>query len=318
MGGAGKSSLFVTLLRLVEIEAIHEYEECKVSIDGVNVADLGLKDLRSKLSVIPQDPVLFTGTIRFNLDPFDEKEDAELIKALELSHCLDAMKRMAIELEIKKERDEEQKKAKDAKDAAKKKNKGWFGKRSQAEGAGEDKKTSLLHNGSLNGDVTGDGSPSPVTVNASQYIDDPRYRDLDPLQIIVEENGGNFSVGQRQLLCLARAIVRGSKILLLDEATSAVDPQTDQLIQQTIRQVFKTNTILTIAHRIDTILDSDRILIMDQGNVLEYDRPDALLSNSGSRFSEIVQESFGVNLEEVLKSKMKFHKGDGAIVENQS
>ena len=111
--GAGKSSLFVTLLRLVEIEPIHEYEECQVQIDGVNVAELGLKDLRSKLSVIPQDPVLFTGTIRFNLDPFEEKSDSELIKALELSHCLEAMKRMAVELEIKKERDEQQKKEKE-------------------------------------------------------------------------------------------------------------------------------------------------------------------------------------------------------------
>ena len=148
------------------------------------------------------------------------------------------------------------------------------------------------------------------SLHASQYMDDPKYRDLNPLDIEVEENGSNFSVGQRQLLCLARAIVRGSKILLLDEATSAVDPQTDQLIQQTIRQVFKTNTILTIAHRIDTILDYDRILIMDKGTVLEYDRPDALLSNEKSRFSEIVQESFGVNLEQVLKNKMKYHQGN--------
>merc|ERR1712038_677043 len=107
--GAGKSSLFVTLLRLVEIESIHEYEACQVEIDGVNVAELGLFDLRSKLSVIPQDPVLFTGTIRFNLDPFEERSDADLIEALRLSHCLDAMKRMAVELQIKKERDEEQK-----------------------------------------------------------------------------------------------------------------------------------------------------------------------------------------------------------------
>ena len=107
--------------------------------------------------------------------------------------------------------------------------------------------------------------------------------------------------------------MRGSKILLLDEATSAVDPQTDQLIQQTIRQVFKTNTILTIAHRIDTILDYDRILILDKGKVLEYDRPDALLSNERSKFSEIVQESFGVNLEQVLKSKMKYYQGNAVI-----
>ena len=178
----------------------------------------------------------------------------------------------------------------------------------------EDMRRSLLVNGISNNSLN-----HSVSFSTSQYLDDPRYRDLNPLDIVVEENGSNFSVGQRQLLCLARAIVRGSRILLLDEATSAVDPQTDQLIQQTIRQVFRTNTILTIAHRIDTILDYDRILIMDKGTVLEYDRPDALLSNQRSRFSEIVQESFGVNLEEVLKNKMKYHQGDGdgLIVENQ-
>merc|ERR1712113_80188 len=176
-------------------------------------------------------------------------------------------------------------------------------------------------NGLTKSTQNGNPNASMSQINVGQLMEDPKYRDLSPLDIVVEENGGNFSVGQRQLLCLARAIVRGSKVLLLDEATSAVDPQTDQLIQQTIRRVFKTNTILTIAHRIDTILDSDRILIMDKGTVLEYDRPDSLLSNEKSRFSEIVQESFGVNLEQVLKNKMKYHhaddEADALAVENQ-
>merc|ERR1712032_125635 len=162
---------------------------------------------------------------------------------------------------------------------------------------------------SMSNSSTRESSIGSMSRNAMDFIDDPKYAALNILDIVVEENGSNFSVGQRQLLCLARAIVRGSKILLLDEATSAVDPQTDQLIQQTIREVFKTNTILTIAHRIDTILDYDKILIMDNGSVLEYDKPDSLLSNKSSRFSEIVQESFGVNLEEVLKSKLKYHQG---------
>jgi len=132
-----------------------------------------------------------------------------------------------------------------------------------------------------------------------------------PLELEVEENGGNFSVGQRQLICLARAIVRQSKILLLDEATSAVDPATDQLIQTTIREYFAQNTILAIAHRIDTILDYDKIMIVDKGKVLEFDSPTVMLQpNSKSKFVEIVEESFGVHLDDILKQKAQ-HGGEG-------
>merc|ERR1712176_393511 len=267
-----------------------------IVIDDVDISQIGLRDLRSNLSVIPQDPVLFTGSARFNLDPFEEKQDSELLEALKLSHCYEAMKKMIIEVTVKKERDEQQKLEKEKKEKNKKETKKGSDDKTQGLLEGQEQKT----------DVT-NGNNSMPQINVAQLMENPKYRDLNPLDIVVEENGSNFSVGQRQLLCLARAIVRGSRILLLDEATSAVDPQTDQLIQQTIREVFKTNTILTIAHRIDTILDYDKILIMDQGSVLEYDKPDSLLSNKNSRFSEIVQESFGVNLDEVLKKKLKIH-----------
>jgi len=121
------------------------------------------------------------------------------------------------------------------------------------------------------------------------------------LDIVVEENGGNFSVGERQLICLSRAIVRKSPILLLDEATSSVDAETDKAIQQTIRSVFEKQTILTIAHRIDTILDYDRILIMDNGKKMEFDTPSALLCDEKSMFTQIVQESFGLDAENVQR-----------------
>jgi len=112
------------------------------------------------------------------------------------------------------------------------------------------------------------------------------------------------------LICLARAIVRHSRILLLDEATSAVDPSTDRLIQTTIRERFEQHTILAIAHRIDTILDYDKIMILEKGKVLEFDSPANMLNpNSKSRFVDIVQESFGVQVEEVLKQKIKVRPG---------
>merc|ERR1712241_637227 len=131
-----------------------------------------------------------------------------------------------------------------------------------------------------------------------------RQETQNVLDIKVEENGSNFSVGERQLICLSRAIIRKSSILLLDEATSSVDAETDKLIQGTIRSVFKEQTILTIAHRIETILDYDRILIMDQGRKTEFDAPRALLADKNSKFTQIVQESFGMdpqNVERFLK-----------------
>merc|ERR1712228_793638 len=154
---------------------------------------------------------------------------------------------------------------------------------------------------------TRESSIGSMSRNAMDFIDDPKYKDLNILDIIVDENGSNFSVGQRQLLCLARAIIRKSKILLLDEATSAVDHHTDQLIQETIRKVFATDTILTIAHRIDTVLDYDKIMIMDKGKILEFDSPNNLLNDQESKFRDIVTESFGVNVEEVIQSKDYLH-----------
>lgn len=204
--GAGKSSLITALFRLVEIEG-------EILIDDIATKTVNLHRLRSKISIIPQEPILFLGTLRKNLDPFDEYKDEDLWSALE-------------EVELK---------------------------------------TTV--------------SELPGTL--SYYI---------------AESGSNFSVGQRQLLCLARAIIRKSKILVLDEATANVDNRTDELIQMTIRRKFSECTVLTIAHRLHTVMDSDKVLVMDEGRAVEYDAPYVLLKENGVLYG-MVQKTGSVMVE---------------------
>jgi len=202
--GCGKSSV----VRLLERFYDPDDWESKILIDGVDLADIGLDDLRSRLAIIPQDPVLFEGTLRSNLDPFNQYADAELWNALRSVHLAEFVQSTALKLEH-----------------------------------------------------------------------------------AVTENGENLSVGQRQLLCLGRALLRKSKILVMDEATAAVDFETDALIQKTIRTEFADRTVLTIAHRINTIIDYDRVLVLDKGTIAEFDKPSVLLANPNSAFASMVRSS---------------------------
>ncbi|KAK5646963.1 hypothetical protein RI129_005427 [Pyrocoelia pectoralis] len=188
--GAGKSSIINAIFQLTNTKG-------SILIDEIDIKEIGLSQLRSKISIIPQEPVLFSGTMRKNLDPFGEHSDEMLWKALE-------------DVELK-------------------------------------------------------------------------TKDLG-LNSVVFEGGANFSVGQRQLICLARAILRNNKILILDEATANIDPQTDELIQKTIRKKFAQCTVLTICHRLNTIMDSDKILVMDAGTMIEFDHPSRLLENANGVF----------------------------------
>ncbi|XP_014208061.1 multidrug resistance-associated protein 4-like [Copidosoma floridanum] len=195
--GAGKSSLISALFHLAKVEG-------KLYIDEVDTNRIGLRELRSKLSIIPQEPMLFSASLRDNLDPFHEFDDAELWLALE-----------------------------------------------------------------------------NVELNKA-------FSSLDQL---VEQGGSNLSAGQRQLLCLARAAVKKRKILVLDEATANVDPATDALIQKTIRINFKNCTVLTIAHRLNTIMDSDKVLVMNYGEAVEFDHPHLLLQKNNGYFVKMVQQT---------------------------
>ncbi|KAF2305607.1 hypothetical protein GH714_007003 [Hevea brasiliensis] len=199
--GSGKSTLIQTLFRIVEPAAGH------IVIDGANISLIGVHDLRSRLSIIPQDPTMFEGTVRSNLDPLKEYTDEQIWEALDKCQLGDEVR--------KKEK---------------------------------------------------------------------------KLDSTVTENGENWSMGQRQLVCLGRVLLKRSKVLVLDEATASVDTATDNLIQHTIRQHFSDCTVITIAHRITSVLDSDMVLLLSHGLIEEYDNPTRLLENKSSSFAQLVAE----------------------------
>lgn len=177
-------------------------------MDGIRICDIGLHDLRSRITIIPQDPVLFSGSLRTNLDPFNQHSDEAVWTSLEHSHLKTFVKGLA---------------------------------------AG--------------------------------------------LQHEIAEGGSNLSVGQRQLICLGRALLRKTKILVLDEATAAVDLETDDLIQATIRTEFAECTVLTIAHRLNTIMDSTRVMVLDAGKIKEMAPPSELLANKSSVFYGMAKDA---------------------------
>ncbi|KAK6999834.1 canalicular multispecific organic anion transporter 1, partial [Biomphalaria glabrata] len=208
--GAGKSSIALALFRFMEETS------GSVLIDSVNIAHVNLKSLRNNLTILPQEPVLFTGTLRFNLDPRGEKTDSEIWKALELSHL----------------------------------------------------KTCV------------EGLPNKLDYE-------------------VEEAGENLSMGQRQLLCLARTLLKKTKILILDEPTASIDLETEIVINKTIFSEFSQCTVLTITHRLNSVLHFDKILVMDEGQVVEFDTPQNLLSRPDSLFYSMSQNGFSVQNSEV-------------------
>jgi ABC-type multidrug transport system fused ATPase/permease subunit len=237
--GAGKSSIMSALFRLTELSG------GSIKIDGIDIATVGLNDLRSRLAIIPQDPALFRGTIRSNLDPFNEHGDLELWTALRQAYLI--------------------------------------GQDSVEPGAEE------LPSGPASGTVT------PATGSDSK----PQQHNKLTLESPVDEEGLNFSLGQRQLMALARALVRQARIIVCDEATSSVDFETDQKIQRTMAQGFHGKTLLCIAHRLRTIIHYDRICVMDQGQIAEIDTPVALWDQTDGIFRAMCDRS-GITREDIL------------------
>jgi ABC-type multidrug transport system fused ATPase/permease subunit len=213
---ASHANLFIAaVMRIVELSG------GRILIDGTDTSLIGLAKLRRNLAVIPQDPVLFSGTLRSNLDPFNEFRDEQLYETLE--------------------------------------------------------KVGLYKgNGGIGGSTH---SLASLSKHRIESLDDH-----------VAEGGSNFSVGQRQLVVIGRALLRGARIVVIDEATASVDSETDAAIQVVMRKEFTSATCITVAHRINTILDSDFILVMDDGRVAEFDEPTKLL-RKGGLFRDLVKAS---------------------------
>ncbi|KAG8971626.1 hypothetical protein FRC05_010882 [Tulasnella sp. 425] len=221
--GAGKSSLMIALYRIVELA------EGSIWLDGIDISSIGLNDLRSKasrgISIIPQDPLLFSGTVRSNLDPFSRYDDAKLYDALRRAHLI---------------------------------------------------------------------GPSSATTSSSEKVDTEQNAPTTrfTLDMSVEPEGANLSVGERSLLSLARALVRDEiKLVIMDEATASVDVETDAAIQDTISKEFGGKTLLCIAHRLRTIIRYDRVLVLDNGTIAEFDTPYNLFKLRNGIFRGLCEQS---------------------------
>lgn len=195
-----------------------------ITIDDLDVSGIGLHDLRNKIAIIPQEPVMFVGTIRSNLDPFNKSTDEEIWKALD-----------------------------------------------------------------------------------SVFLGEKLRKSPSKLETPVTENGKSVSQGQRQLLCIARAILSKAKVLVLDEATASLDAQTDLMIQEAIKTNFGELTMLTIAHRLNTIIESDRVLVMDAGRLVEFDEPITLLQNKEGIFRNLVDQTGPAASQKLFEVAQKAH-----------
>jgi ABC-type multidrug transport system fused ATPase/permease subunit len=245
--GAGKSSLAMALMRGLEAD------DGRIVIDDLDIGQLGLRDLREAIAFVPQDPTLFTGTIRTTLDPFGLHTNDEIMTALRRVHLVD----------------------------------------SPPQSSTPASSSSTLDLAAL---LTQPDSPFTIKRNSESDLDVTKHKIHSNSNLFLDltspvtDSGSNISQGQRQLLCLARVLLKSPRILIMDEATASIDSVTDAKIQTTIRELSDT-TILTIAHRLQTIIDYDRILVLDRGRIAEFDTPWQLLKNEDGIFRGMCEVS---------------------------
>ena len=218
----------------------------RILIDGVNISEIDINQVRKVITVIAQDPTLFTGTIRFNLDPLREHSNAAIEQLLIKAGLEDLLNREP-----------------------------------EVTGANQEELKNPTEVSSL--------QPSH-DLNSEARNRQDRKKQGKGIYFKINEGGSNLSAGERQLLCICRAILRKNKVVVLDEATANIDIVTEQKIQDLIEKEFRDSTVITIAHRLNTIIKSDRVLVLDHGKVLEYDSPKTLMENPESHFSDLLKE----------------------------
>ena len=221
----------LTLSRIVELEA------GKIEIDGVNISEIDINQVRDKITVIAQDPILFTGTLRFNLDPFREHSNAAIEQLLHKAGLGDLLNR-------------------------------------EPEQSGTNQMDNLLRSTEVS-------TSNQTLADATTTVRERKERKKKGMGIYfkITEAGSNLSAGERQLICICRAILRKNRVVILDEATANIDIVTEKMIQELIEQEFASSTVITIAHRINTIIRSDKVLVLSHGEVLEYDTPKNLMED---------------------------------------
>ncbi|KAF8554053.1 hypothetical protein OG21DRAFT_1497299 [Imleria badia] len=251
--GSGKSTLAMSILRFVDPV------QGRILIDGVDISKIGIHDLRARLTFIPQDATLFSGTLRDNLDPFNEHEDME---------CLDVLYRVQMLSES--------------------------GYQSQRNSRAPSRSSTPAD----------DGVSIVASTSASTSATEVDNKTTIRLDTQVSAGGTNFSQGQRQLIAMARALLRRSSIIVLDEATSSIDFETDAKIQATIREEFGDSLLLTVAHRLRTVIDYDRLIVLDKGEVAEFDTPLNLIHKEDGIFRNMCLKSGTyTELESAAKAK---------------